>query len=312
MKLTVNIASRNAKMRAHTATHLLHFALDKMLWGTKQAWSLVDEDFLRFDFAIKKPLTSDQLKNIEIQINQRIYQAIPVSNKEMSYEKAITTGAKAFFEDKYGDKVRLVSIRPPWNKVEQNILWSIELCGGTHVNNTKNIGTFTILSQEAVASGVRRITAITGPKTIEHIHDLHAQLWLLSATLDCQPKQLTEKLTKVIKDYKKLQENYESIQTQIISSQLQALFPLHYEHFTIFTLTKTPLENSDFKNIVNQAKQLRPEKNRLLVNSEGNFALYAGNGDFSAREYAKSQWRKWWWSAQLVQGRDKKVGEIIG
>ena len=116
----------------------------------------MDEDFLRFDFAAKKPLNDETLRNIEQKINKRIFQALPVHIEEMSYDQAIQKGAKAFFEDKYGDIVRLVSIQG-----ENTDLKSLELCGGTHVNNTKNIGSFTIISQEAVASGVRRISAIT-------------------------------------------------------------------------------------------------------------------------------------------------------
>jgi alanyl-tRNA synthetase len=113
MKAVVNTAQRRAKMRAHTATHLLHYLLDTTLGGTKQAGSLVDDDYLRFDFATKQALTDQQILDIETTINHIIIQSLPVMVKEMSYDEATKTGAKAFFEDKYGDLVRVVSIQSP-------------------------------------------------------------------------------------------------------------------------------------------------------------------------------------------------------
>lgn len=130
MKLTVDHAQRFAKMRAHTAAHLLHAELVKIFPATKQAGSFVDEDYLRFDFAADRSLTSEELAKIQSNINTIIYAALPVTTTETSFDEAVKLGAKAFFEDKYGDVVRLV-------KVDQDI--STELCGGTHVTNTKDI-----------------------------------------------------------------------------------------------------------------------------------------------------------------------------
>lgn len=156
MKLIVDLQQRYAKMRAHTATHLLHAALDEMLGGTKQAGSLVDQDFLRFDFAAKQPLTNEQLAIIDSKINHWIAHSLSVTTTESSLAEATKLGAKAFFEDKYGDIVRVVSVQD--GDVD---LKSVELCGGTHVTNTNHIGAFKIVEQEAVASGVRRIIAVT-------------------------------------------------------------------------------------------------------------------------------------------------------
>ena len=130
MKLVVDQAQRFAKMRAHTAAHLLHAELAKLFPNTKQAGSYVDENYLRFDFAADRGLTPAELAQVQTSINALIYQAIPVQTIEASYDEAIALGAKAFFEDKYGDVVRVV-------KVDQDL--STELCGGTHVTNTRDI-----------------------------------------------------------------------------------------------------------------------------------------------------------------------------
>ena len=237
MKASVNKAQRWAKMRAHTATHLLHFMLDQLLGSTKQAGSVVNDDYLRFDFAAKQALTYEQLQNIETTINNYILQALPVDTEEMSFEEASKTWAKAFFEDKYGDTVRVVSIRSPltrggaeWNEAEGFDLKSIELCGWTHVTNTADIWAFTITEQTSVASGIRRIVAVTWPKVARYNQDLRSQLLALSSRLDCQPKQLEEKLDKVLKELTHIKSDHESLQSQIVAthleeSQLQCTLP---------------------------------------------------------------------------------------
>lgn len=173
MQLIVNIAQRYAKMRAHTATHLLHAALTQIFPDTKQAGSLVDNDLLRFDFYAERLLTPFELAVIEKRINQIIYLACEVKTEEMTIDQASKLGAKMFFEEKYGDIVRVVQVInkdfPAEFQQDDNAEYfsrfgealSLEFCGGTHVNNTKEIGAFTILSQEAVASGIKRIIAVT-------------------------------------------------------------------------------------------------------------------------------------------------------
>jgi len=158
MKLVVDKNQRYAKMRAHTATHLLHAGLADIFPHTKQAGSYVDQDLTRFDFHAKESLNNQQIKKIEEKINEIIRQGYNVSTQEMKYTEAIALGAKAFFDDKYGDIVRVVTIETA--DKEKNTI-SIELCGGTHVSNSSAIGAFKIISQEAVAAGIKRITAIT-------------------------------------------------------------------------------------------------------------------------------------------------------
>ena len=173
MKLIVDKVQRLAKMRAHTATHLLHAALDKVLNWTRQAGSLVDEDYLRFDFTASKPLTQEQIKQIENMVNEWIKKWLKVEKIELPLEEAKKLWAKAFFEEKYWDIVRIVIVK--WD--EQDV--SIEFCGGTHVDYTNEIGAFKILWQEAVASWIRRIIAYTGPKVADYCISLEEQLLII-------------------------------------------------------------------------------------------------------------------------------------
>ena len=230
MKLQVNPQQRYAKMRAHTATHLLHTALTKYFLNTKQAGSSVDADLLRFDFYADTLLTFQQLKEIETLINQQIYDALPVSLIETSFDEAIKLGAKAFFEEKYEDTVRLIRIHDGEDVV------SAELCGGTHVENTKDVGAFAILSQEAVASGIKRLTAITGPKVIEKLHSLEAILNQQVSAFDITSyMQIIEKTNKFLKEYDEMKSKLESLENQLLSQTL---------------LSVTQRENADFQLIL--------------------------------------------------------------
>lgn len=143
---------RQLTTKNHTATHLLHWALRDTLGDhVKQAGSLVNEHSLRFDFSHFSALSLDEIKRIETKINEKIWQSLPVEQKLMAKEEAIAAGAIAFFGDKYGDEVRVVSVGD----------FSVELCGGSHVTNSAEINLFKIQSEASIASGVRRITALT-------------------------------------------------------------------------------------------------------------------------------------------------------
>lgn len=149
----VNETERKAIMKNHSATHLLHAALKQVL-GThvNQAGSLVDSERLRFDFSHIAPMTSEEIQLVEQRVNEEIWKSMDVETKEMAIEEAKSAGAMALFGEKYGDVVRVVDMGP----------FSKELCGGTHVKNTSEIGLFKITSESGTGAGVRRIEAVTG------------------------------------------------------------------------------------------------------------------------------------------------------
>jgi alanyl-tRNA synthetase len=167
--LIVDKNRRNSIRRNHSATHLLHEALRENLGNhIQQAGSLVAPDYLRFDFNHFEKVTQSQLELIEKKVNEKILENIKVSTEEKSIETARENSKiKMFFGDKYGDVVRVITIDPKF---------SMELCGGTHVNNTSEIALFKIISESSVAAGVRRIEAITGEKVAEYIESLNVKI----------------------------------------------------------------------------------------------------------------------------------------
>ncbi len=192
---SVDVARRRNIERNHSATHLVHAALRKYL-GTHvhQQGSLVDDGRLRFDFSHHGPIEPDVLQQIEREVNARIWENLPVETREMAYPDALALGAMALFSEKYGDVVRVVSMGES----------SIELCGGTHVRSTGQIGLFQFAAQGGVAAGVRRIEAVTGPEAYTHVESLQAQMAGAAAALKAQPDHLLRKLDQLLEERERL------------------------------------------------------------------------------------------------------------
>ncbi len=201
---SVDWESRLKTTYNHTATHLLHAALRQVL-GThvQQKGSLVSADILRFDFSHFQKVSEEELRQIEILVNEKIRENLPVVIREMPKEEALNLGAMALFGEKYGDSVRVVIIDPEY---------SIELCGGTHVGHTGMIGLFTISSEAAVAAGVRRIEALTGPSAIQYVGEKLSQFKNLTELL--KAKEPLKAIEKLLDDKAKLEKKIESMRAR--------------------------------------------------------------------------------------------------
>jgi alanyl-tRNA synthetase len=181
VELRVDQGRRRAAERNHTATHLLHAALRQVLGvGVRQAGSLVAPERLRFDFTHNQAVDENQRRRIEDLVNGWIREALPTEISWRGYQEALAAGAMALFGEKYGERVRTVEIRHG----EEDRLLSLELCGGCHVRNTGEIGVFWITSERSVASGVRRIEAVTGAEAVEWMRQQQALVHGIEAALD--------------------------------------------------------------------------------------------------------------------------------
>ena len=204
----VNFEKRKATEIHHSATHLLHAALRKIL-GTHvtQKGSLVNEEHLRFDFSHFAKLTDEEIAQVEALVNEKIRADIPVVIKEMKKEDALAIGAMALFGEKYSDIVRVVIIDPAY---------SVELCGGTHVGTTGELGFFKIKHETAVAAGVRRIEAVSGKAAEEYIDEQLLQLQNVREALK-HPKDLNKSLQNLIAENNELRKKIESLEAKQLS-----------------------------------------------------------------------------------------------
>ncbi|HIZ75395.1 MAG TPA: alanine--tRNA ligase, partial [Candidatus Mediterraneibacter stercoravium] len=204
--LEVDAKKRALSARNHSATHLLQKALRTVL-GThvEQAGSSVNEDRLRFDFTHFSAMTPEELKKVEDIVNEKIAAALPVVVKNMPIEEAKKTGAQALFGEKYGDIVRVVNMGD----------FSIEFCGGTHVQNTSEITAFKIISETGVAAGVRRIEALTSEGLMKYYDELEEKLKNAAHLLKATPDNLADKITHLITENKALHSEVESLKSRM-------------------------------------------------------------------------------------------------
>ncbi len=188
-------ARRRDIERNHSVTHLAHYVLRQVL-GThvRQQGSLVEPARMRFDFSHHGPLDPRTLDTIEREVNALVWENFPVTTEEMAYQDALGLGAMAFFSEKYGDRVRVVRMGP-----------SIELCGGTHVRSTGQIGLVRLVGQGGVAAGVRRIEVVTGPEAYVSVEQLKTQLQRVSDTLRSQPEHVVKKVEQLVEERSRLE-----------------------------------------------------------------------------------------------------------
>ena len=239
---SVDTDRRKAISRAHSATHLLHSALREVLGDhVHQAGSLVDADKLRFDFTHFNALTPEELTRVENSVNEAILDGMDVSIKEMSIDEAKSLGATALFGEKYGDVVRVVTMGD----------YSMELCGGTHLDNTAKVGPFHILSESSIASGVRRIEAVTGKEFLRMANEANFKLAKAAELLKTKPSELIAKTEGFMSEMKEMRQNVERLKDKLLYGDVERfLFAAkQIGGLSVLTATRTDLDANDLRKI---------------------------------------------------------------
>lgn len=219
---------REAVKRNHTAAHILQAALRKILGShVEQAGQLVNESAVRFDFTHFSALTSEELSAVEKEVNDAVLCALPVDSCEKTLSEAKAMGAMALFGEKYGDTVRVVNAGGR----------SLELCGGTHTENTGKIGLFKIISESSVASGVRRIEAVTGFNALNYVNELNSTVLKTAAALKCSPSAVADKALTLSNEIKAKDKQIEKLNSEAASLKARELFDCvgEFDGIKVFT-----------------------------------------------------------------------------
>jgi len=266
----VDAARRQAIVLNHSATHLLHAALREVL-GTHvtQKGSLVAPERLRFDFSHPRPMNQEELARVESMVNAEVRRNAVAEVHRMGYDEAIATGAMALFGEKYGDEVRVLKMGE----------FSTELCGGTHVNRTGDIGLFKIVGESGVASGVRRIEAVTGDGALAHVAEEEHRLAEISRLLSSSGDDAVEKLRQLFDRHKKLERELDSLRSKAAGSATADLAASAADVGGI-KVVAARLEGLDAKSLRDSVDQLKQQLGDCVVllagAVDGKVALIAG------------------------------------
>jgi len=265
----VDTVRRARTIRNHSATHLMHKALREVLGAhVQQKGSLVDADKTRFDFAHNAPLTDEQIRRVEAIVNAEILRNAAVHAQVMAYDDAVKGGAMALFGEKYGDHVRVLDIG-----------FSRELCGGTHVARTGDIGLFKIVFEGGVAAGIRRVEAITGDNALQFVQQLDGLVNAAAASLKALPSELTVRIGQVQEHVRTLEKELAQLKSKLASSQGDELANQAIEVGGIQVLAAT-LDNADVKTLRETVDKLKDKLKHaaivLAAVSDGKVSLIAG------------------------------------
>jgi alanyl-tRNA synthetase len=237
----VDSLQRKAIARNHTATHLLHGALKNVLGDhVKQSGSAVNSHHLRFDFNHFAPLTMQELEKIENLVNEKILDELKVETRISTFDKAKEMGAIALFGEKYGEQVRVVKIGE----------FSLELCGGTHLNSTSNIGLFKILNEEGIGSGLRRIEALTGFEALKYIYEKESIIQEVSDKLQTTPSEIPVKINQLIDDANHMKKKIKMIRNKLAHYEVDKLLfnKQEIKGVNIIALKVEAEDNNDLRN----------------------------------------------------------------
>ena len=280
--LHVDEAKRTATCKNHSATHLLQKALKTVLGNhVEQAGSSNNDKHLRFDFTHFSAMTADEIRQVEAIVNEEINAGLPVLTKVMDIEDARKTGAMALFGEKYGDKVRVVSMGD----------FSKELCGGTHVANTANIALFKIISETGVAAGVRRIEALTGQGVLEYYSRMEETLAAAAAAAKCEPAQLTKRIEGLHDEIKELNRENEKLKNQMAKDAMGDVMDqvIEVAGVKLLTLKITNMDMNGLRNLGDQLKDKLGEGVVVLASAaEGKVNLIATATDGAMAKGAHS------------------------
>ncbi len=266
----VDAARRARTVRNHSATHLMHKALRQVLGEhVQQRGSLVDADKTRFDFAHDAPLSPQQIVQIEQIVNDEVLANNPVNAQLMGYDEAVKGGAMALFGEKYGDVVRVLDIG-----------FSRELCGGTHVSRTGDIGLFKIVSEGGVAAGVRRIEAITGDNAVKWVQQTNETLLRAAGLLKTQPSELTERIAQLQGQLKGLERDLDQAQSKLAASAGNDLVSQAIALAGDSKLLVANIKGADPKALRSMVDQLKDRLKSAIVllatEADGKISLVAG------------------------------------
>ena len=267
----VDTEQRARTIRNHSATHLMHKALREVLGAhVQQRGSLVDGDKTRFDFAHDAPLSSEDITRVEQIVNTQVLSNQPAQAQVMSYDDAVAGGAMALFGEKYGDTVRVLDIG-----------FSRELCGGTHVSRTGDIGLFKITSEGGVAAGVRRIEAVTGSNALAWVQNLNATAQRAASALKTQTAELPERIALMQDQMKTLEKELEQARAKLASSAGNALNDQAVTTAAGFKLLVTEVQGVDPKDLRSMVDQLKDQLKSAVVllaarSADGKISLVGG------------------------------------
>ena len=270
----VNPKNRDAIQRNHTVTHLLHKALqEKYGASVTQKGSFVAPERMRFDIAYNKQISSDELRQLEDRVNEMISSSYDVQTKIMSQEDAVNSGAMALFGEKYGDEVRVVCVGDGV---------SVELCGGTHVKNTGNIGSFSILSDSAIAAGVRRLECVTGGGAVLHTRDLENKVHNISQLLKVGINDIEERVANLLAERKEMENKIFELKKQLVSGGSSAKDEVEEINGIKFVAKKlSDIQAKEMKAIVDDMKDKYKDNViiALFASNEGKASVVIGVSD---------------------------------
>ena len=266
----VDTVSRARAAWNHSATHLMHSALRKVLGHhVQQKGSLVDAQRTRFDFSHNEPMTPEQIRRVETLVNDEIRSNHEVSARIMKHDEALKSGAMALFGEKYGDEVRVIRMGE----------FSTELCGGTHVKRTGDIGFFKIVMETGIAAGVRRVEAVTGPGALEWVQQQEAKLAEAANALKTTPQDVGQKISQIMENVRNLEKELSRLKSKLAASQGDELADRAIEVKGVKVLAAS-LEGADAKGLREAVDKLKDKLKSaavvLAASNDGKVSLIAG------------------------------------